>query len=125
MTKFHEGQDVEVYDFRPGGWCKVKMLGETRPQLAIYRVAFPDGSRRLFQESDIRPLKGSTKYREDQEVEVLTTRRETVRGVKSTKWHKATITGGSEKNYCVLFPNGSRGVFDEGQIRPVTDGKDE
>ncbi len=53
MTQYHEGQEVEVYDYRPGGWCKARIVGRGKVP-HTYRVAFPDDTRSLFLEHDIR-----------------------------------------------------------------------
>lgn len=58
MTQFHEGQEVEVYDYRPGGWCKAKIVGPYRTSDYIM-VEFPDSTRAVFDAEHIRPSRAA------------------------------------------------------------------
>jgi hypothetical protein len=58
-TQYHEGQEVEVYDFRPGGWCKAKVVQSCieETEKGYWMVQFPDGSRAVFEAKNIRAIR--------------------------------------------------------------------
>lgn len=63
MMQYQEGQEVEVNDFRPGGWCRAKIIRKGKAQIIgkdkvydTYRVEFPDGARAMFGTGDIRAI---------------------------------------------------------------------